>query len=103
MPQIVEIEKLGAFAVPNGATLPLGTILPIPETVRYILSPTRIARTMIMRKHKVEVITACLVGTLLVILTTLRVADVLGDTLFTGLTGLVVAIGAMIVAYFSRQ
>jgi hypothetical protein len=104
MPQVEEIVKnLGAFSVPKGATLPPGTILPIPETVQYVLSPTRIARTMTLQKHKSEAIIATLTGTMIMFLTTLRLANMLNDTLFTGLAGLAVAVGAFVIAYLSRK
>lgn len=58
---------------------------------------------MAMQKHKWEVIIASVTGASIMFLTTLRVANMINGTLFTGLTGLAVAIGAIVIAYLSRK
>lgn len=101
LPQIEELEKkLGAIRV--GRDIHESEVRR-PETVHYVLSPTRYARTGRLREHKIELAIVAIASAVLMILTSLRVENSISDALFVGFVGVTITASLGLIGLLLRR
>jgi hypothetical protein len=102
-PQIEQIEKeLAAFRIVENKRF-LSSQFRVPETVQYVLSPTRYERTRLVQEHKLEVGVVGAAAALLMILTSLAVTGFLASTLFIGSAGITITASIGIIGLLIRR
>lgn len=101
-PQIEQIQKkLGLTKWEKKQTNVTSSPL-VPETIEYIMYPAHVP-VEALREHKTEVIVIIIVGILIMLLTSLKVANFISDTVFAGFSGVLVAIAIAIIGYRLRK
>jgi len=97
-PQIEQIEKkLSLVKYRPASSPPL-----IPETIEYALYPARFPIDKI-REHKTELSVIIFSAVLIMALTSLRVANIISETLFVGFCGISVSFAIAVVGFLIRK
>jgi hypothetical protein len=90
--QIEELEKKEGFIRIIGDDSHLLNVR-LPETVRYVLSPSRSSRTRGVNEHKLEFGIAVLASIIVMGLTSLKIlTTTLSDSLYVGLVGVTISV-----------
>lgn len=101
-PQIGTITKrLGMAKIEKKKVFP-PLISLVPETIEYALYPARFPIAT-MQGHKIELGVIAFVGVLIMALTSLRLSNVINDTLLIGLSGVLISIAIAVVGFLLKK